>query len=124
MPSRVSDLRIANRSFASPRCQHRSRLVEDEDVCAPVQRLQDLYPLLLADGDVLNAGVGIDREVEALRELADAAVRGAVVEEDPGRVRLGAEHDVLGHSHDRDEHEVLVHHPDPVLDRVLRRVHG
>ena len=32
------------------------------------------------------------------------------------------QHDVLGHRHDRDEHEVLVHHPDPELDRVLRRV--
>ena len=31
------------------------------------------------------------------------------------------QHDVLGHGHDRDEHEVLVHHPDPELDRVLRR---
>ena len=28
------------------------------------------------------------------------------------------EHDVLGHRHDRDEHEVLVHHADPQPDRL------
>ena len=36
--------------------------------------------------------------------------------------RLVGEHDVLRDGHDRDEHEVLVHHPDPALDRVLRRL--
>ena len=36
------------------RGQHRRRLVEDEDVRAAVERLQDLDPLLLADGDVLD----------------------------------------------------------------------
>ncbi len=105
------------------RGQHCCGLVEDEDVGAAVQRLQDLDALLLTDRDVLNARVGIDREVEALRELMDAAVRRMVVEEDPGRVGLRAEHDVLGDGHHRDEHEVLVDHADPVLDGVLRRVH-
>ena len=45
-----------------------------------------------------------------------------MVEEDARLVRLVAEHDVLGDRHHRDEHEVLVHHPDPVLDRVGGRV--
>ena len=31
------------------------------------------------------------------------------------------EHDVLRHRHDRDEHEVLVHHADPEPDRLARR---
>jgi hypothetical protein len=31
---------------------------------------------------------------------------------------LTAEHDVLGDRHHRDEHEVLMHHPDPGLDRL------
>ena len=34
---------------------------------------------------------------------------------------LDAEDDVLGDGHHRDEHEVLVHHPDPGLDRLARR---
>ena len=35
--------------------------------------------------------------------------------------RLGGEHDVLRHRHHRDEHEVLMHHPDAGVDRGLRR---
>ena len=50
------------------RRQHRRRLVEDQDVGAAVERLQDLDALLLADGDVLDPGVGVDRELEPLRE--------------------------------------------------------
>ena len=34
---------------------------------------------------------------------------------------LGREHDVLGDRHHRDQHEVLVHHADAVLDRRLGR---
>ena len=45
-----------------------------------------------------------------------------LVEEDAVAGGLGAEDDVLGHGHHGDEHEVLVHHPDPEVDRVLRRV--
>ena len=40
----------------------------------------------------------------------------------PAVRRLAREDDVLGDGHDGDEHEVLVHHPDPALDRLLRRV--
>ena len=54
MPSRVSVRRIAKRSIASLRRQHRRGLVEDEDVGAAVERLQDLDALLLADRDVLR----------------------------------------------------------------------
>jgi hypothetical protein len=54
------------------------------------------------------------------RHLAHAHTRGVVVEE-ALVARLDPEHDVLGDRHHRDEHEVLVHHADPALDRVLRR---
>ena len=33
-----------------------------------------------------------------------------------------SQHEVLGHGHDRDQHEVLVHHADPEPDRGRRRV--
>ena len=56
------------------RREHGGRLVEDEDVRAAVERLEDLDALLLADGDVLDARVGIDREVERLGELLHALV--------------------------------------------------
>jgi hypothetical protein len=104
------------------RRQHRGRLVEDQDVGAAVERLQDLGALLLPDRDVLDERVRVDREVEALRELPDALRRLVEVEENPGPLRLGGEDDVLGDRHHRDQHEVLVHHPDPVVDRLARRV--
>ena len=47
-----------------------------------------------------------------------------VVEEDAGLSRLHREDDVLGDRHHRNEHEVLVHHPDPAGDRLLRGAHA
>ena len=102
------------------RRQHRRRLVEDEDVGAAEERLQDLDPLLLPDRDRADERGRVDDEPELLRQLAHPRLRPALVEEDLV-ARLHAEDDVLGHGHHRDEHEVLVHHPDPGLDRVPRR---
>ena len=62
----------------------------------------------------------VDGEPELLRELAHALLGAALVEQDAVARRLDAEDDVLGDRHHRDEHEVLVHHADPGLDRVLR----
>ena len=62
----------------------------------------------------------VDDEPELLRQLAHARLRPALVEEDLV-ARLHPEDDVLGHGHHRDEHEVLVHHPDPGLDRIAGR---
>ena len=103
------------------RRQHGGRLVEDQDVGAAVERLQDLDPLLLADRDVLDPRGRVDREPVALRDLAHALARALEVEEDAAVRRLGREHDVLGDRHHRDQHEVLVHHPDAGVDRLPRR---
>ena len=43
-----------------------------------------------------------------LPELDHSLTSGRVIEEDARLVRLHAEHDVLGHRHDGDQHEVLV----------------
>ncbi len=51
------------------RREHGGGLVEDEDVRSPVERLQDLHPLLLADADVLHPRVRVDGEAERPREL-------------------------------------------------------
>ena len=104
------------------RRQDGRRLIENQYVRAAIESLQDLDPLLLADGDRLDARLRVDREVERSRELSHALARGAVVEQEPRLRRLGGEDDVLGHRHDRDQHEVLVHHADAAADRVLRRV--
>ena len=49
------------------RREHGGRLVEDENVRLPVERLQDLDALLLADADVLHARIRVDDEAEASR---------------------------------------------------------
>ena len=103
--------------------QDGGRLVEDEDVRSSIERLQDLDALLLPDSDVLNEGVGIDRKAERLREMFHGPSRGPVVQEHSGLSRLHREDDVLGNGHHRDEHEVLVHHPDAARDGLLRRRH-
>ncbi len=99
------------------RGQHGGRLVEDEQVDVPGQRLEDLDALLGADRQVLDLGVGVDVEAVSLAELADHLAGLSEVEEAcPGR--LVAEDDVLGHRHDRHELEVLVDHADAPADRV------
>ena len=101
------------------RRQHGRGLVEDEDVGAAVERLQDLHALLLADRDRLDLRVGLHGEAEALRDVAHPLARLVHVHE-RASVRLDAEDDVLRHRHHGDEHEVLVHHPDPEVDRLVR----
>ena len=101
------------------RRQDRGRLVEDEDLRVAVERLHDLDPLLLPDGDAVDRGARVDGELEGLRQVANAPLGSGLVEEDAFAPRLDAEHDVLGHGHDRNEHEVLMDHADPGFDRVL-----
>ena len=100
------------------RRQDRGRLVEDEDLGVPVERLEDLDALLPADGQGADLGVGVDLEAEPAAELHDPAVRLLAVEEDRSGHRLLAEDDVLGDGQDRDEHEVLVDHADAAGDGV------
>ena len=90
------------------RRQHGGGLVEHEHLRVERQGLDDLDPLLHADGEVLDARVGVDVEPEALGDLEDAALGAS----EPAELLLVAEHDVLGDREDGDEHEVLVHHAD------------
>ena len=76
------------------RHQDRGGLVEDDDLGAAVEDLEDLHPLALADAERLDELVGV--EVEAVARRRSRWISGA------GRVTdavqlLGAEHDVLEH---------------------------
>ena len=72
------------------------------------------------------SGVRVDVEAELFAERPDPAARLLLVDEDGIGHRLLAEDDVLGDGQDRDEHEVLVDHADPAIDRVVRAedLHG
>ena len=100
-------------------CEDRSGLVENEDPCVAVERLEDLHALLPSDRQRADLGLRIDLEPEPPAELDDALVGlGTVEERSAGR--LLAEDDVLGDGQDRDQHEVLVDHVDATGDRVGR----
>ena len=103
------------------RGQHGRGLVEDQDLGAPIERLEDLDPLLLADRQAVDARVRIDREAMAPRELGDTRRhRPAILEQ--RRARRGLpEHQVLGDGERRHQHEVLMHHAEPMADGVVRR---
>ena len=78
------------------RRQDGGRLVEDEDPGLPVERLEDLDPLLPADRQRADLDVGVDVEPEPLAELDDPAMGLVPVEEDRVGHRLLAEEDVVG----------------------------
>ena len=68
-PSARRRRRFSNRSPRLRRGEHRGRLVQDQDLDAAVERLQDLDALLLADGEVLDRRVRIDLEPVRVGEL-------------------------------------------------------
>ena len=100
--------------------EHGGRLVEDQDLGAAVEHLEDLDALLLADAEVGHQLVGIDRQAVLTGQLADAAA-GLAGGEVEGRARLAPEDDVLPHREVVGEHEVLEHHADAELDGGGRR---
>ena len=63
----------AEQLLDSLRGQHRGGLVQDQDLDAEVERLEDLHPLLLADREAADLGVGIDLHVVVVEELVEAA---------------------------------------------------
>ena len=66
------------------RRQHGGRLVEDEDPGVAIERLEDLDPLLPADGQLADLDVGVDLEAEPLAELDDPPLRLACGRGRPG----------------------------------------
>ena len=104
------------------RREGRGGLVQDQDVRAAVERLEDLDALLHADGDVLDLGVRVDGQAVALGDLDHVFARGRHVEL-YALGRLGAEDDVLRDGEGLDQHEVLVYHADAGRDGVAGVVH-
>ncbi len=98
-----------------------SGLVEDEQTGASVQSFQDLDALLQADRQVGDALPWVHLQAEPLRQLIDHAA-GPIEIHDAAVGDLAPEDDVLGDGQRRDEHEMLVDHPDAELDGVLGSV--
>jgi hypothetical protein len=101
------------------RREHRGRLVEDQDLGAAMQRLEDLDALLQADRQVADHGVGIDLEAVLRLELADLLARPRQAGPE-APCALDPQHEVLQHGHVVDQHEMLVDHADAGGDRLAR----
>ena len=101
------------------RRQHGGRLIQDEDVGAAVQHLDDLDGLLLGNGHVVDLHVGVN--VEAVL-VADVLHLFAGV----GKVQLAlqAQDDVLRGREQIDQLEVLMDHADAESKRILGRCNG
>ena len=84
MPSRFSSREVAEQLVDLLRHQHRGRLVEDEDAGAPVEHLEDLDPLALADAERLDQLVGVDGQAVGDAQLGDAPAGRAEVDAGPG----------------------------------------
>ncbi len=115
---------VAEERLGLLRRQHRGRLVEDEEPGIAVERLDDLDALLLADRELPDpCATGRSRARSAPPSSATRrSTRIAMEPERPPDVAVVAEHDVLRHGEGLDEAEVLVHHADPRLERLPRRV--
>ena len=103
------------------RHEHRRRFVEDEDLGAAVQHLDDLDTLAFADLERLDQLVGVDVEpVVARRPRGCAPWHWRSRERAAWQVGSDAEHDVLEHGQVLGQHEVLMHHADSEVDRIGR----
>jgi len=105
------------------RRQHGRRLVEDKQRRAAIEGLDDLHPLLLADGELPDHRVGVNVQAVELGQLLDARRHPVEVGARPAR-RLHPQGDVLPHRQRRHQHEVLVDHADAVANGVGRRLDG
>ena len=97
------------------------RLVEDQEVGAAIERLEDLHALALADAEIGDARVGIDLQVVLAAQALELGARARQPRAEP-EAALDAEHDVFQHRERLHQHEVLMHHADPRRQRVLRRL--
>ena len=103
--------------------QHCGRLVEDQQIGAAVERLEDLDALALAHAEVLHARVRVDFEVVFAPEPLELGPRSAEARAEP-EAAFDTEHDVFQNGERFHQHEVLVHHADPRRERFLRATDG
>ena len=106
--------------FRLLRGQDGGRLVEDEDVRAPVEDLDYLDGLLFGDGHVVYLLRRVELEAVFLGQLAYLLNELAALYRQPA---LQAERYVLGGREHLDELVVLVDHADAELERLLRRAY-
>ena len=97
------------------------RLVQDQQLSAVVQRLQDLGALLLAHGDLRDQAIQLHVQTVLGGQLLDLLAASSPVDKQALGM-LVAQNDVVKHRHGLHQHEVLVHHADAQLHRLTGRL--
>ena len=119
-------MQVAEQFVDLLRHQHGGGLVEDEDLGAAVQHLQDLHPLTLSHTEVRDRCVEIQMGAGLGHEPLQLGACRVVLDDAFGR-RLITQDDVLQHGEVVGEHEVLMHHADARRDCIaggVKRVRG
>ena len=100
--------------------QHGGRLVQDQDIRAGIQHLQDLDLLLHTDAQLLHGAVQIQLNAVAGLQLVQ---RGAdLLAVQPGKGAVAADEPYVFHGvQPVYQHEMLVYHADPVAQGLLGR---
>ncbi len=88
-PSAAIERSVSNRAVGLLRREHRGRLVHDQHPGIPVERLQDLDALLLADRELPDARTRVDREAVRLAQLGDAPLDRRRVDEEAAALARG-----------------------------------
>ena len=100
--------------------QHRGGLIEDQDLGAAKQRLDDFHSLTLTNLERFGQVVGIDGQPVGLPHLLEMVT--SLLKVDQTAVgRLGPQDHVFQHSQIVGQHKVLVYHPNPRRDGVFGR---
>ena len=98
------------------RGQNARGFIEDQDIGLPIQRLQDLDPLLVTDREFVDRLIGIDLQFVFLGQFAQPGA-GAGQRGPQHRPVLGPEDDVLQNGEVPHQLEMLEDHADPGTDR-------
>ncbi len=93
--------------------------VEDQQPGVAIEQLENLDPLLHADGQVLHLRIRINGQMMLVAQAAQPPRSLTQVEHRTG-VFVQAEHGVLNHGKAPHQHEFLVHHTDAKRDGIFR----
>ncbi len=102
------------------RRQHGGRLIQDKQSRATVKGLDDLHPLLLSHRKLPDIGTRVDLQTVDPGQFHDPR-RDPVQVGERAAGGWQSQGDVLRNGQGGHQHEVLVDHPDPEVDRIRRR---
>ncbi len=102
--------------------KHCSRLVQNQYLGAGQQNFENFHALLFSDGKLINAGVGINPESDAIRHGTDVVRHPAQAfpVKSAGLEMAQVQQDILGNREGRHQLEMLVNHSDAEFRRFFR----